>query len=222
MNPISTAPRGSLIGSVLVLASSAAAAAADTELVTRDLFVSLDSQPTDFTYTASGPLGSRSGSDAFKSDLGVSLGGRWSFTVPGSSFGLVAGIDLDATDYLYQDSAKNFTYGARAVVGAGWQATDDWQLLLEPTAEYGLATFNFPSSVAAPAYEAKGTYFGYGVRVAAVYSVTRSFSLLGTVGYKRIDDKLSGDGIDLTLKQSGVAFSLGLLWRFSSAPARIE
>lgn len=196
--------------------------ASDAELVTRDLFVSLDSQPTGFDYTISGPLGSRSGSDAFESGFGLSLGGRWSFTVPGSSFGLVAGIDFDATDYVYQNSAKNFTFGGRAVLGLGWQITDDWQVLLEPTIEYGLAKFTFPATGAYPAYDATGTYLGYGARISAIYSLSRSFSCLASLGYKQIDNSLSGGDLDLTLKQSGLALGIGLLYRFSSAPARIE
>ena len=63
----------------------AAVTAADAELVTRDLFISLDSQPTAFSFTADGPVGSRSGDDAFDSGYGVSAGGRWSFAPAGSS-----------------------------------------------------------------------------------------------------------------------------------------
>ncbi len=211
-----------LIIAALACLLPAFAHASDAELVTRDVFVSLDSQPTGFNYTVDSPLGSRSGSDAFESGFGLSLGGRWSFTVPGSSFGLVAGIDLDATDYVYQNNAKNFTVGGRAVLGFGWQITDDWQVLLEPTVEYGLASFSFPATISYPAYDAKGTYLGYGVRASAVYSLSRSFSCLASLGYKQINNSLSGGNLDLTLKQSGVALGIGLLYRFSSAPARIE
>lgn len=196
--------------------------AVDAELVTRDLFVSLDSQPTDFSFTADSTVGSDSGDDAFDSGLGISLGARWSFTRPGSSLGLVIGGDLDATSYRYENSAENLTFGARLIIGAGWAITDRWELLLEPTIEYGVGTFDFPATQSYAAYEADGTFFGYGLRLNAIHRFTDRWAVMGAIGWKRIDNDLSGDGIDLTLEQEGVSVSIGLLYRLSAAPARVE
>jgi len=210
--------------SLLVLCSAVASGltAADAELVTRDLFVSFDSQPTDFSFTADSDVGSTSGDDAFDSGLGISLGGRWSLTQPGASLGLVVGSDLDVTSYRYENSAENFTFGARLIIGAGWAITDRWELLLEPTIEYGLATFAFPATQSYADYQADGTFFGYGLRLNAIHRFNDRWAVMGAIGWKRIDNDLSGDGIDLTLEQEGVSLSIGLLYRLSAAPARVE
>lgn len=196
--------------------------AADAELVTRDLFVSFDSQPTDFSFTAKSNVGTSSGDDAFDSGLGISLGGRWSFTQPGSSLGLVVGGDLDVTSYQYENSAENLTFGARLIIGAGWAITDRWELLLEPTIEYGIGTFDFPATQSYASYQADGTLFGYGLRVNTIYRFSDRWGVMGAIGWKHIDNDLSGDGIDMTLKQEGVSLSIGLLYRLSAAPARVE
>ncbi|MBA3697902.1 MAG: MipA/OmpV family protein [Planctomycetes bacterium] len=196
--------------------------AADAELVTRDLFISFDSQPTDFAFTAKSNVGTTTGDDAFDSGLGISVGGRWSFTQSGSSLGLVIGGDLDVTSYQYENSAENLTFGARLIVGAGWAISDRWELLLEPTIEYGVASFTFPATQSYAAYEADGTFFGYGLRLNAIHRFTDRWAVMGALGWKRIDNDLSGDGIDLTLEQEGVSISIGLLYRLSAAPARVE
>jgi hypothetical protein len=196
--------------------------AADAELVNRDLFISLDSQPTDFSFTAKSPVGKRSGDDAFDSGFGLSLGGRWSFTKPGMSLGLVIGGDLDVTSYQYENNAENLTFGARLIVGAGWAISDHWELLIEPTVEYGYGTFTFPATQSYPDYSADGTLFGYGLRLNTIYRIDDRWAVMGAVGWKHIDNDLSGDDIDLTLKQEGLSVSLGLLYRLSAAPTRVE
>ena len=200
----------------------AAVTAADAELVTRDLFISLDSQPTEFSFTAEGPVGSRSGDDAFDSGFGVSVGGRWSFAPAGSSLGLVLGGDLNATSYEYQNNAENMTFGARLIVGAGYAITDSLEFLLEPTLEYGYASFAFPETATYPTYDAKGTLFGYGLRLNTIYRWTDRWAIMGAVGWKRISNDLSGSDIDLSIKQEGATFSLGLIYRLSAAPTRVE
>ena len=201
---------------------SSGLSAADAELVTRDFFVSFDSQPTDFSFKADSEVGSRSGDDAFESGLGLSIGGRWSFTTPGSSLGVVIGGDLDVTSYRYENRAENLTFGARLVLGAGWAITDRWELLLEPTIEYGFGAFSFPATQAYAAYEADGPLFGYGLRLNAIHRFTDRWAVMGALGWKRIDNDLSGDGIDLTLEQEGITVSIGILYRLSAAPARVE
>ncbi len=200
----------------------AAVTAADAELVTRDLFISLDSQPTEFSFTAEGPVGSRSGDDAFDSGFGVSVGGRWSFAPAGSSLGLVLGGDLNATSYEYQNNAENMTFGARLIVGAGYAVTDSLEFLLEPTLEYGYASFAFPETATYPTYDAKGTLFGYGLRLNTIYRCTDRWAVMGAVGWKRISNDLSGSDIDLSIQQEGATFSLGLIYRLSAAPTRVE
>lgn len=205
---------GSAVGAVV--------AAADAELVTRDLFISVDSQPTDFSFVADSSVGRRTGEDAFDSGFGLSLGGRWSFTPAGSSFGLVVGADLDATSYVYQDGAENFSAGARVILGAGWAITDRWELLLEPTIEAGYARFTFPATQAYADYTAKGAQYGYGARLNLIHRFSERWAVMGALGWKRIENDLSGDGIDLTLTQEGASISLGILYRLSAAPTRVE
>lgn len=195
---------------------------ADAELVARDLFITLDSEPTAFTYTIDGPTGTRTGDDAFDSGLGLSVGLRWSFTPSGSPLGLVAGADLGATNYRYQDGAANLTTGARVVLGAGWAITDSLELLLEPTVEYGLARFNFPATASYPSLKATGTYVGFGLRANMLWQMSDEWALMGALGWKQLTDDLSGGGLDLKLVQSGPCISLGVLYRFSNAPTRIE
>lgn len=196
--------------------------AEDAELVARDLFLTLDSEPTSFTYTADGPTGTRTGDDAFDSGFGLSVGLRWSLTPAGSPLGFIAGIDLGATNYRYQDSAANLTAGARVVLGAGWAFSDRWELLIEPTVEYGWARFRFPATASYPSLTADGSYVGYGLRANTVWRLNDEWAVMGAVGWKRLVDDLSGGGIDLELVQSGPCVSLGVLYRFSAAPTRIE
>ncbi len=205
-----------LVGGVLALPG------AEAELVTRDLFVSFDTQPTDFSFTVDGPVGSRSGDDAFSSGLGLSLGGRWSLSSAGSNLGLVLGGDLDVTSYQYERSAENMTFGARLIIGGGWALSDRWELLLEPTVELGHAAFDFPATDSYPAYDTSGLLFGYGLRLGAIHRFNARWAVMGAVGWKRIENDLSGDGIDLTITQEGLSLSLGLLYRLSAAPARVE
>jgi hypothetical protein len=196
--------------------------AVDAELVARDLFLTLDSEPTGFSYTATGPTGTRSGDDAFDSGFGLSLGVRWSFTPTGSAIGLIAGADLGATNYRYQEGANNLTTGARVVLGVGWAISDSWEVLLEPTFEYGYASFNFPSTTSYPTVKVTGSYLGYGIRANTIWHLSDQWALMGAVGWKQINDDLSGDGVDLELVQSGPSVSFGILYRFSAAPTRIE
>jgi hypothetical protein len=196
--------------------------AADAELVARDIFLTLDSEPTGFSYTSTGPTGTRSGDDAFDSGLGLSLGLRWSVTPSGSPFGFIAGVDLGATNYVYQDGASNLTTGARIVLGAGWAINDSWEVLIEPTIEYGLARFNFPATQSYPSLNTNGAYLGYGLRANTIWHLSNKWALMGAVGWKQITNEVSGDGVDLKMVQSGPSVSLGILYRFSAAPTRIE
>lgn len=207
---------------MVVMSASVGLAAADAELVTRDLFISLDSQPTEFTFVADGPVGRRTGDDAFDSGFGLSLGGRWSFTPAGSSLGLVIGGDLDATSYVYQDGAENFSVGVRAILGGGWAITDRWELLIEPTIEVGYATFDFPGTQAYADFSADGMQFGYGVRLNLIHRFSERWAVMGALGWKRIENDLSGDDLDLTITQEGASISLGVLYRLSAAPTRVE
>jgi hypothetical protein len=209
-----------LLGATACLASPLLAS--DAELVTRDLFVTFDSEPTSFTYTADGPTGTRTGDDAFDSGFGLSAGLRWSFTPSGSPLGLVAGADLGATNYRYQDGAANLTVGARVVLGAGWAFSDRWELLIEPTVEYGWASFKFPATPSYPSLTANGSYLGFGVRANAIWRIDDDWAVMGAIGWKRLTNDLSGGGIDLELVQSGPCISIGALYRFSTAPTRIE
>ncbi len=192
------------------------------ELVMRDLRVELASEPTAFSYQLNDETGSRSGADSFDSAYGLGLGARWSFAGPGRSHGLLADVALLGTKRTYSGGGLT-SYGLRVGGGYGWAVAD--QLALTGMVEVGggLASLALDGAGAFPAYNADGSWFGYGLRAGAVWYVTDRLFVDLSAAWRTEQQQLGADGgQDLSLNVSGIGYCLGVGWRLSTMPGRLE
>jgi len=192
------------------------------ELVMRDLRLEVDSNPTAFSYQLKDETGSRSGSDSFDSAYGLGLGARWSFAGPGRSHGLLADLVLVGTRRAYTGGGLT-DYGVRIGGGYGWAVAD--QLTLTGMVEVGggLATLALDGGGAFPAYNASGSWFGYGLRAGAVWYLTDRLFVDLSATWRTEHQQLGADnGQELSLDVSGIGYALGVGWRLSTMPGRLE
>lgn len=209
-----------LLAAALFAGTSAIVPAA--ELVVRDLALSLSVLPTGFSYTVTSPTVTGSGNDAFTSGTELSFGGRYALSRPGDSLGLVVGADVISDTWTYGSSGHLFANGLRASAGLGWAVSDACTVLLEPGIRYGFSTVDIPSSSYAPDYSATGTFTGYDARLSALWQVANGLLLEGHGGWLSVQHKTSGTDVDETLDISGLYVGVGVVWRWSTAPTRIE
>lgn len=192
------------------------------ELVRRDLGLALEALPADFDYRLTTPTGERTGSDGFDHALGLRLGGRWSFSSPGAAGAAVAGADLRLGDAVYAGSGTYRTVGLGISLGYAHTLGRRWTLSGEPLAELGWATLDLDATAAAPAIAADGTHLLVGARVGALYALSRRWLVDASVGYADIVSDTEAGDRSFRLEQRGLMIGLGVIWRFSAAPARLE
>ena len=209
--------------SLAALLLSALTPSTAAELVMRDLQAVGLVRPTPFDFSLSTPTLSRDGNDAFDAGTGLELGGRYSISRVGDPFGLILGLDATADSYSYDSQDFLFMYGARASVGAGYAFHDDWTATVEVGFSYGRSSLSLPESGAMPAFDADGSYRGYDARLAVYYSIGRQVRLSLQAGYVTTSHDLDVEqGGTLTLDQRGPYAGIGLTWRFSSDPERVQ
>lgn len=206
---------------VIILVAAAIGAPA-MELVRRDAVLAIEVLPADFDYRLEAPGGEISGSDEFDRSLGARLGGRWSFSRPGARGALVAGLDLRLGNATYGDHGTYRTVGAGLSLGYAYSLGRRWTMYAEPVVELGWASLDFAASASAPAFSADGRHSLYGVRAGAIYALSPRWLIDASLGYVSIASDTSADELDFTIDQHGFSASLGLVWRFSAAPARLE
>ena len=212
--------RFGLASGCLLLMSLPAGAA---EFVMRDLQAVVTAQPTAFDFTLTTPTLTRTASDSFDSGTGLELGGRYSISRVGDPFGLILGLDATSAAYSYGSQDFMFNYGARGSLGLGYALTDDWGVSGECGLLYGKSSLSLPANNGAPAFSADGTYRGYDARLVCQYRATKQVCVSLQAGYVLTSYDLTTNANDsLTLDQTGPYIGLGLTWRFSSAPARVE
>lgn len=206
----------------VILLVSVAIAVPAVELVRRDVLFAIEVLPTDFDYSLEAPGGTESGSDEFDRSLGARFGGRWSFSRPGARGALVAGLDLRLGNSIYGDNGTYRTIGAGLSLGYAYSLSRRWAAYAEPVVEFGWATLDFEASSSAPAFSADGRHLLYGVRAGGIYALSSRWLIDASLGYVSIASDTSADELDFTIDQDGLAVSLGIIWRFSAAPARLE
>lgn len=212
---------------VIVLALAGALSAGGTracasELVQRDLIFEVGTLPTGFSYTSNDATGSRTGSDAFGQNIGVSVGGRYSFSGPGDTSGVVVGGALVANQATYQSLGHYTGYGLQLDGGYGWAITDHWSTGARLQVGYGEATFDLQSNSAFPAVSSTGSTISYGLAADIDYTFSEKITMLFDLGYQRTSANLSGNGVTLKLTNSGFSAALGIAWRFSASPRPLE
>ena len=206
----------------LLLVCSCVIPCAGVELVRRDFGLALEALPVAFDYTLSTPGGDISGSDEFERALGLRLGGRWSFSSPGATGAAMAGLDLRLGDAVYADNGSYRTAGVGLSLGYARNLGRRWTLYIEPLVEFGWATLDFDATTAAPAISADGTHLVYGARLGGLYALSPRWLIDAQFGWVDIVSDTDADRGSFELDQSGLMAGLGVVWRFSAAPARLE
>lgn len=192
------------------------------ELVVKDVGVSLSVLPTDFDYELESETLARSGSDSFVSGTGLALTGRYGLARPGDALGLVVGSELYADTWTYDGGGALATLGLRVSAGLGWAITDDLTLLVEPGLRYGVSTFDVPGTSTSGELAGSGTSSGFDARVAALWQLRPGLLLSAHGGWLAQTHELEDEDISLSLDQSGLTVGIGVSWRWSTAPPRIE
>lgn len=198
-------------------------AATATEFVMRDAEASAFVLPTAFDFTLDTPGYDRSGTDHFKAGTELELGGRYSLSRGGDPFGLVLGIDATTQAFSYDSEDFLFAYGLRGSLGGGYAFNDDWSVTGEVGFTYGKTKLTLPGSSAAPAFSADGNYHGIDFRLIGLYTITSRILVSAQLGYAvTTHDLTTNAGDSLTLTQKGLYVGLGVTWRLSTAPVRLE
>ena len=205
-------------GALLCLAAVCPAA----ELVIRDLGLRLEVLPIDFDYTVEDPTVSRSGSDGFDSGYGLSLGGLYSFTRAGDRHGFLAGVGLDIGTYGYDGGGDMTTLGGSAAGGYGIQLFERFDLRALIRLGFGVADLSLPATSTTNALDATGGYLAYRGEVGLGFAITDHVVIDAAAGYGMSTATLNGDDIDVTLDTAGPCFALGLSWRLTNTPWRLE
>lgn len=206
----------------LVLACAVVAPVSAAELVVRDLALGVEMLPTSFSYTLTDPSGTRSGSDSFDSAYGAYVGTRWSFAGPGDTGGLLVGGDLGYATRAYANGGAYTTYGVRALAGWGWALHDRWTLQALVDGGVAAGAFELKGRQAFQSYSASGLQYTYAARLGVAFTVTERFLVEADAGWRGESSALSAGGTDLQLTGSGLCASVGLRYRFTSAPAPLE
>lgn len=192
------------------------------ELVTRDLIAEVSVLPTAYDYTLDAGNNRLTGQDAFTSALGASIGGRLSVTRPGDHVGLIIGLDLTARQLSSGGDSSLDVFAPRAAAGVGWAISDRWELYGEALAGWGIARLDIAASNAAPQISATGTATLLSGRLVGSYRITRDLALTAHAGWDTMDVSASGSNVDIGMKFADPVVGLGLSWRISARPVRLE
>lgn len=205
---------------VLVCLTSSVLGAA--ELVMTDLNLGIESLPTAFDFTIRDGGSTRSGDSEF--DFGFGLGARavYAFSSPGSAGAFFVGGALALGGYTYEEDGTYAVAMARAVAGYAYAFDDQWTLEVSPWAGYGLGRLHIPGAGVSEDHDVDGTVVDYGAHLGVTYALSRSWLVGARIGWQVTDADLSGDGLDVTLEQSGPTAFLGIVYRFGGAPPAIR
>jgi hypothetical protein len=206
--------------SLILLAGATVMPAA--ELVMRDIGVGLVLPPTNFSYDLTSSAGDRAGSDAFESAYGMELHGRYSLARPGDALGMVLGVAVASGRATYAGGGSWSEYTACGLLGSGWAVTDRLILLGEAKLGLGVGKLNLAGSDSMVAVSAAGPLVIGGVQASGHFSLSDSVVIGLGAGWQQTIASLSGDGVDATLKISGVTAFLSLDWRLSDRPFLLE
>lgn len=209
-----------LAGSVAL--SAAASALAGSELVMSDLNLGIESLPTAYDFTVRDGASTRSGDSEF--DYGFGLGARavYAFSSPGARGAFFVGGALALSGYTYEDNGTYAVGMARAIGGYAYSFDDRWTAEISPWIGFGLGRLHIPGDGVSDDHDVDGTVFDYGAHLGVTYALSRSWLVGARVGWQVSEADLSGDGLEVTLEQSGPTVFLGIVYRFGGAPPAIR
>lgn len=210
---------------LLAVAAAAALGAlplAGAEPTVRDLTIDLEILPAEFDFELRSDEVAVDTDDSFDQALGLAIGGRYGFGWAGSPHTVVGGLQATLGKYEYDPSDATFTsYGLRATLGYGYAIGDRWTVLGEVLGEYGLAEFELSASTAG-GLSLEGDYTRLGLELRGVFDISDHWLTNAHLGYMIGSATLDGSGRTLDMDQSGILFGIGLSYRFSAAPRRLE
>lgn len=194
----------------------AAGPALGADLVIRDAVVRLESLPTSFAYSVDNSSFQRSGSDYFRSALGVAVGGRYSLAAPGRTWGPLLGGDVALAD-ARSATAHLMTAEVRGVAGLAWQTDAGliWCAQLAAGIGYGRMTLD---QTGGSAGQTGSITPGLGLW----WGCSERSHLTLDVGWRLQGAVLHHGDTALDLRQSGVCLAIGVTWGLSRAPWSLE
>lgn len=208
--------------SLACLAGAVGATAGAAELVQRDLTLELVEEPTHFSYTLTDPTTTRTGSDSFQQNIGLRVGGRYSFAGAGDASSLVVGAAIEVAQASYGSEGHFTQYGLRLHGGYGWAITDHWSIAANLGLGYVAANLDLQASNAFPGVAGSGNGYRYGLVVDGDYSISDTVTVMALVGYEGERVRVHGSGVNIDLAPAGVVAALGFAYRFSAAPRPVE
>ena len=205
-----------------ILAMSFCASLSASEVVMTDLNLGIESLPTAFAFTIQDGSSTRTGSGEF--DLGVGLSGRavYAFSSPGSSGAFFVGGALALGGYRFEDGGTYQVAMARVVAGYAYSIDDEWTVEISPWAGLGYGRMHIPGNAVSDDHDVSGKVFDFGANLGVTYALSHSWLIGAQIGWQIVDANMAGDGLKLTLTQSGPTGFLGVVYRFGGTPPSIR
>lgn len=210
---------------LLVIACNAGAMhLSSSELVIKDIYLGAELLPVDFDFRNSSDLQSTSGSDEFDTSLGGSLGALYSWSLPGSSSGWMAGGELNLRQQSIGSESDLSGIGFRAIAGYAYAFSDRYTFTFEPFIGYGLSSMTLETTEHIEGFDVDGDYFEYGARVKTMITMSESWRGFISLGYMFTDISMDGgpDDFETELEAEGIYASIGFSWRWNTAPWTLE
>jgi hypothetical protein len=208
--------------SPVILAIGFCAPLSASELVMTDLNLGIESLPTAFDFTIQDGSSTRSGSGQFDSGLGLSGRAVYAFSSPGSSGAFFVGGALALGGYRFEDSGTYQVAMARAVAGYAYSIDDEWTIEVSPWAGVGYGRMHIPGNGVSDDHNVSGKVFDFGANLGVTYALSHSWLIGARIGWQVVDANMEGDGLKLTLTQSGPTAFLGVVYRFGGTPPSIR
>ena len=193
-----------------------------SEVVLSDLRFGLESLPTSFTYHVHDGGSEVSGSSTFQLGFGLAGRGVYAFGAPGSSGAFFVGGALDLQAYTYDGSGRYDVAMLRALAGYAYAFDDHWTAEICPFVGVGLGSFRIPGNDLFQPITTSGHVIDYGADIGVSYALSRHWLIQARAGWLVSTATLSGEGLDVTLDQSGPTGFIGVAYRFGGTPPPIR
>jgi hypothetical protein len=217
-----TLPRFMLTCSLMACAPVCTPLWAASELVMTDINLGFESLPVAYDFTINDGNTQRSGSSEF--DLAFALSGRavHAFSKPGSSGAFFAGVSGLVGACTYAEGGDYTLAIGRVVAGYAYAFDDRWTFEVMPWVGYGYGQLSIPGAGISSDYSVSGTIIDYGAQLGFTYALSQSWLIGARLGWQITSADLQGDGLDVTIDQSGPIGFLGVIYRFGGTPPSIR
>ncbi len=192
------------------------------ELIMEDLTLALQAGPTAVEATVDNGSRTTTVDDGFAQAYGIRAGYRHGFTRPGGALAPLLGLELTLNNGDFSDGSTDRRVGALVGPGIGWAVHDRCTVLLQAVIGAGLERTTLSSTSAYGAFTADGWWWSRGLRAGALVDLDRTWLLGLEADYGAAPGTVNGDGLQITLRPSGLAGALVLVWRMDAAPAVLE